>query len=299
MFEADLKYLKNEYDVIGYQELCERRNEHTSKRRSSRPSIVLTLDDGYRECFDIVRPLLIKHNIPAIFFVTTGFVDNRTMFYRNKISLCIERVNRLPQEQVLKSLSTLANENGLDSTTRKSICDWLLRLGYEDSELIDRIGSLIGVSFTDYLETKQPYMTKEMLRTLSNDGFTIGAHGLTHCNLGLTHSNHGIREEIQSSCQFVHELTGLGSPPFAFPFTGKRVPRELLSDIRRTCPTVGLLFDSRGLIEDKPFLQQRISSDSSAGPKTRGSNLAGLIHIAYQSQFRQQAISTNRPRGRK
>src|SRR3972149_8777146 len=90
MFEADLVYLKKHYSVVSYQDCVE--HDDFRKARSVGNSIILTFDDGYSECFSVVRPLLKRHNIPCIFFVITDTIDNRVLMYRNKISLCIEQL---------------------------------------------------------------------------------------------------------------------------------------------------------------------------------------------------------------
>ncbi len=43
---------------------------------------VLSFDDGLRKMFDVVRPILNKKGIPAIFFLNSAFVDNKDLFYR-------------------------------------------------------------------------------------------------------------------------------------------------------------------------------------------------------------------------
>ncbi len=44
------------------------------------PNIVITFDDGHRSNLDIAAPLLVERGLPAYFFVTSGFIDQRAGF---------------------------------------------------------------------------------------------------------------------------------------------------------------------------------------------------------------------------
>ncbi len=88
-FEAALLYLKENYSFVSYAQL----HAHIFEGAPLPPRAVhLSFDDGYAECFAVVRPLLLKYEIPGTFFITTGLIDNKILFYRNKQSLCVERL---------------------------------------------------------------------------------------------------------------------------------------------------------------------------------------------------------------
>ncbi|NJN43532.1 MAG: polysaccharide deacetylase family protein [Anaerolineae bacterium] len=94
-FEKDILYLKSNFNILGYPLL-----EELSKAQSQRARIptlpsksaFLSFDDGFAECFTVVRPILLKHSIPCIFFLSTNWIGNKEMFYRGKISLAIDSI---------------------------------------------------------------------------------------------------------------------------------------------------------------------------------------------------------------
>ena len=55
-------------------------------------SFLLTFDDGFREIYDIIAPILLDKGIPATFFISSGFLDNRELCYQHKASLLVEKV---------------------------------------------------------------------------------------------------------------------------------------------------------------------------------------------------------------
>jgi peptidoglycan/xylan/chitin deacetylase (PgdA/CDA1 family) len=273
MFEADLIYLKQNHNLISYEQLV----EHHSLKPGS---VLVAFDDGYSECFSVVRPLLLRHQIPGNFFIMTDFIDNGKMFFRNKISLCIERI------MSSKDLSLAEIFDKTNSAFRQSIkspaslVGWLKSLHASDEDVIDKVCGMLGIDIEEYLATHKPYLTSEEIKHMVSDGFTLGAHSRKHPQLGLLSSDE-IEEEIVGSCRKMADLTGKGDIPFAFPFHGNGIDRSFLESLRAKNKFIGLLFDSTGLKKDKNFIINRISTDSPLGGVGSKSNIPLLLRYAY------------------
>lgn len=74
--------------------------------------ILLTFDDGFRECFDVIRPILLRQRATAVFFVPSEFVDNRTLLFENAVSLCMAAVERLSEGEAATVAAALGLEPG-------------------------------------------------------------------------------------------------------------------------------------------------------------------------------------------
>lgn len=68
-FRRQLRHLKKRYKFLTADEVLE------LSGALPRRTLFLTFDDGYRDNFDTVAPILSDMGIPAVFFVTTGFID--------------------------------------------------------------------------------------------------------------------------------------------------------------------------------------------------------------------------------
>ncbi|MBK9043176.1 MAG: polysaccharide deacetylase family protein [Saprospiraceae bacterium] len=66
--------------------------EKLSLDSNLKDQFLLSFDDGLKECYEIILPILLKKNLKAIFFINTGFLDNKALFYRFKISLIWEKI---------------------------------------------------------------------------------------------------------------------------------------------------------------------------------------------------------------
>ena len=207
------------------------------------------------ECFRIVRPILLRRKLPCLFFVSTDFLDNAVMFYRHKVSLCIDRLNEASFEQRRRVLQE-CGRSGFDE-----FVSWIKRLRLSDEARIDGICELCGVDVTNFLTTRRPYMTQAQVQQLCADGFAIGAHTRRHPYLAELDSPQEIREEIVQSCRFVRELTGAERVPFAFPFSGDGVERALLRSILADYRFIGPFFDTHGIMPTEPFIYNRILAD--------------------------------------
>lgn len=76
-FRRDLVHFRRHYDCISLAELCRRLRHRQPLRRRT---LVVTFDDGYRDNFTHALPLLAAANVPATFFVSTGFIGTRRVF---------------------------------------------------------------------------------------------------------------------------------------------------------------------------------------------------------------------------
>lgn len=281
MFESDLLHLKNHYQPISYDQLM---RYLASGNRIPPRAVFLSFDDGYSECFNVVRPLLLKYEMTCTFFVPTDFVGNQALFYRNKVSLCIEAMRRLKDREVSDLLGKVSALAGHDVDSPASFVRWIKSLDWKEEHVIDRVGDTLGVDFQRFLAERAPYLTSSQVRQLASDGFTIGAHGTNHrALLGLKREE--IEIEITHSCRRVQEWTGKGKIPFAFPFSADGVERDWLEQIVSEDESVGLLFGSGGVKKDRDFIINRVLADlPSNGPGT-GTNVPQLLRDAYANEL--------------
>ena len=129
-FDAALQYIRTTYTPVDYHQL----HAHCTQGQPLPTNAAhISFDDGFRECFSIARPLLLDYEIPCTFFVATDWIDNRAMFYRNKISLCVERLHVTPSDR--SNLAALTS----DATTPDAVIHWLKQLRLPDEPLIDEI----------------------------------------------------------------------------------------------------------------------------------------------------------------
>jgi peptidoglycan/xylan/chitin deacetylase (PgdA/CDA1 family) len=236
-------------------------------------------DDGYAECATLARPILLKQGVPATFFVTTDLIDNRTMFHRNKASLCIETARGLPDREASDFLRDLGRRIGRPLIDREAFRRWILGLAPHEQARIDEACAILRIDVPEYLRERRPYLGSDQIRRLVADGFTIGAHARRHVPLGSL-GEPAAEDEIVTSCRTIRQLSGRVPGPFAFPHSADGVGRAFLRRVVAAHPFVGRLFDTHQLRRDDAIILNRITAD--APPvDPRSSNLPRLLHEAY------------------
>jgi peptidoglycan/xylan/chitin deacetylase (PgdA/CDA1 family) len=280
-FEAALRYIKKHYRLVTDAEL-EAHRLHGAPLPGR--ALHLSFDDGFAECFTVARPLLLKYALPCTFFITSGWVDNGRMFYRNKASLCIEQMLSLEHDAAKMVLTSLNNALDLSLADPAGFVPWIKTLQAKDEGVIDMTAKMLGIDMKDYLRERQPYMTREQINQLHADGFTIGAHTVRHAKLA-PFSPQEVETEIVDSARFVQELTGQERVPFSFPFSATGSDRALLAEIRARHPFLGLFYDTMDLRKDVDFIVNRIWAEKSAYRKAgRETNVPALLHAAYRAE---------------
>jgi peptidoglycan/xylan/chitin deacetylase (PgdA/CDA1 family) len=295
-FEADLAYAEENFGFLPYDELVRRRHSGGTTPRDNRA--IITFDDGFAQCALVAAPILKRRGTGAIFFLVTDLIDNKILFRESAASLCVERVLRRPVEQVEEMVKELKivlrpppkkssfhsawiplDVAGLDRSSDprlRPLLHWLLTLPPEDVPLLEQICARLELDTRSYAEKAKPYLTSEQVRRLAADGFTLGAHSLSHRRL-QTLSREEAEREIVESCHRVAAITGQKSVPFAFPYLGAGLDRAWLGELRARHGVIGLFFDSDGLREDAPHVVQRTFSERLG----RDRNLENILRRAW------------------
>ena len=98
-FENQMQYLSNMYNPIS----LERMAHHIQNGKPLPPkAIAVTFDDGYQDNYENAYPILKKYNIPATFFLTTGFIGTGDIPRWDKGYYTDQKVLMLSWKQVLE-----------------------------------------------------------------------------------------------------------------------------------------------------------------------------------------------------
>lgn len=285
-FGDDLDYLERACDVVDYPGVvaaaaADERSGRGDGGNGRGPRVHITFDDGYAECFSVVRPALAQRGIPCTFFVITEAVDNRHLVYTNKASLCIDALAGLDPAAAAERLRSFGERFDMELPDMASAARWLGRMQLADTATIDEIGEILGLDWDGFLVERRPFMTGDEIRQLAREGFTIGAHSRTHPYMKTLTGPAAVEDEIVESCRAVQELTGQDQVPFAFPFSADGLDRDVLDDLRRRHDFVGLMFDTRELRRDRPFIVNRIPADGGPVPWD-GTRIHDTLGAAYR-----------------
>ena len=279
-FAADIAYLKTHYQLPTWPEFASRRGQQP---KTGRPAAMVTFDDGLSQCYNIVRPILLQQQVPAIFFIVKKFVDNQQMFYRHKVSLCLERLEAASPSEQSRLLGKVGGEFGIGEFSPSGFRTWINGLEIVNEASIDQACELLEINIAAELQHHQPYLTSPQVVQLAREGFTIGGHSVHHGYLQLLGDQEWERE-IVASCDFVAQLVGTPAVPFAFPFDATGFDRSKLQALLQRHPSIQALFGTGGLATDASIIINRIASDEPSRLAPNQSRLEQIIRDRYIDQ---------------
>ncbi len=242
-FEKDLDTICSHFDPISIERLCEivDKNEQVKK-----PVFHLTFDDGLKEVQEIIAPILERKGIPATIFINSAFVDNKSLFYRYKVSLLIEELKLQKKSEQINSFYPTAKS--------------LLQLKYSDTEKIHLLAEDLNVDFDDFLLKSKPYLTSEQIKNLISRGFTIGSHSIDHPWFKEIPKENQ-KNQISKSCHFLKTTFDLKDMYFSFPFSDENISAETINWIHQKQHSK-LSFGTSGLKDDvTKYHLHRVSMD--------------------------------------
>jgi peptidoglycan/xylan/chitin deacetylase (PgdA/CDA1 family) len=214
-FKADLDLLCRRYQPLQLSELKQildlRSNEGSARY------FLLSFDDGMREVYDVIAPILRAKGIPALFFVNSAAIDNRRLLWKHRISLLIERSHRLA--------TRLPAQLGVDSG--QALRTRLKTLRVTDEPILDDMARWLEVDFGEYLRTSRPYLTTAQVLELARAGFEFGAHSHSHPYFDQI----TLKDQIAQISISVESIRALGLPCrcFAFPFNDNAVATSVFT----------------------------------------------------------------------
>jgi len=254
-FGQDLDFLLTHYEPVDARQLLDGVN---GKRALSRPHFHLTFDDGLKECITVIAPILKRKGIPATFFINTGFIGNKELFFRYKASLLADKTPTLSPLQE-KEIHQIMDARQLPpGNTHKR----LLSVAYAQKDILEDIAGIMEIDFKGYATKQEVYMSHEDIETLQKSGFTIGSHGIDH-PLFRTVSEKEQQRQVRSSMEFLKENFAVSPLLFSFPFSDEGVSADFFNHLYLPEGMTELSFGISGLKKETfPFHLHRISMET-------------------------------------
>ncbi|REC42004.1 polysaccharide deacetylase family protein [Chryseobacterium pennipullorum] len=221
-FENDLDHMARNFQFVNWQEF----KEYGSGTFKPKKKIaLLTFDDGFREFYDVVAPILERKGIYACNFINPAFIDNKDMMFRCKSSLLADAVDKKktidPDVYRILALGNTSDRNIL----QKSI----LKINYQGKKVLDQLAEKLEVDFNAYLKEFEPYLSTGALKELTRKGFGISSHSWDHPKYG----DLSLIEQMETTDKtFVYlKENNFLYESFAFPFTDFEVGKDFFEEL--------------------------------------------------------------------
>jgi peptidoglycan/xylan/chitin deacetylase (PgdA/CDA1 family) len=181
---------------------------------------IITVDDGYRDFYEIAYPILRKHGVRATFFVTVNFIEKKIWLWPDILRFALENA---PAKIISFSFERTSFEVPTGDRGRlrrewESLSDFCIRL--DDDKKWDLISKLLAEAKVDLpREPMGEYspVTWEQIREMKEQGIEIGSHTLNHPILSKVRDERRLIEEIDGSRRVLEERIGDRVATFCYP----------------------------------------------------------------------------------
>ena len=207
-FSSLVRMLSSHFEMISLSEAVARAASGDLTGRT----ISVTFDDGYADNYTVALPILEQFNVPATFFVASGFVDGGLMWNDSII-------------ETFRQLESGVCELGIGTVGRFDLSDWESRRTAAATAISawKHLPPEARQANVDWLSSRASelprnlMMTKEELRALAaSPCATIGGHTRTHPILASL-SDSAAAAEIEGGKNDLEDWIQQGIEVFAYP----------------------------------------------------------------------------------
>lgn len=209
-FDYQVGLAARNFDIIGLSDL-----EQALKERHGR-FVMFTFDDGYRDNYALAYPVLRSHNVPATFFVTTGFLDSPQVPWWDEIAWMV-RSSPLSALDVNRWTSTPApfDEPHREQAIRRLLNVYKGLPGESTDDYMQFLSEALQCGRCPASVATDLWMTWDMIREMRAGGMTFGGHTVSHPILANQSAQQQDWEISECKRRLVEEL---GEPIYAFSF---------------------------------------------------------------------------------
>lgn len=212
VFEQQLQVIKKFFNPMTLVELA-------AIKQSGNPlpkhAVVITVDDGYQDFYDIAFPLLKHYKIPATFFVTTGFINQDLWLWPDQVTWLLR--NKQATNARVQVAGRTIDLDRAHSEVWKEIIDTFLTIPNEArlSGLV-ALAQACGVSLPQEVPEKYAASSWHQLKEMQDNGIEIGGHTVSHPSLGHM-SELEVAWELNTCMNMLSEHLGQRPRTFCYP----------------------------------------------------------------------------------
>jgi len=192
-FEEQMVWLNNNYKIVKLSDGLDAMNRNALDGQS----VAITFDDGDKSNIEAMQ-ILKKHNIPATFFVNSGYLDNRSAYWFNIYNFVnnSEKYRYLLTDELETNVKQLRNTN--------------------DNALYKLYSKKVESLFDEIKDDFNVYLSLKDLERMDSDLFDVSLHGCEHQRFSMM-SSVWQRESILKDINALSQLKNY-KPIFAIPF---------------------------------------------------------------------------------
>ncbi len=201
-FRREMEFVARNFDVVTFNDI--NKNGADYYRRP----LVVTFDDGYKDNFDVVLPILKDVGVSAVFFVTTDYIDGKSIPWWDEVMYCGSKAMGGKYFEGRKY-----SEGGKYSArTVEELLAYCKSISDDE-----RIALLNEMRMDSDLVDNDLMMSWDDVRGLVAAGMEIGSHTVSHPILGNVEDGNKLLFEIFESKKRIEREIEMDVISFSYP----------------------------------------------------------------------------------
>ena len=215
----------------------------------------VTLDDGYEDNYLVAAPILKKLGIPATFYVVSDFVGTDRLFWWEQIADMMHKSERT-ELNLLDAMPSLRNPDEILPLRNNDERDYAygqlcahIRNGlHADIPMhMKNVSDYLGIQIRE--EGRQyNLMDWTQLKELARQGFDIGCHTATHCNV-IGANEAMLKDELINSVNVLENHLDSPIESFAYPYGLFEKSSKLVADALAKTNCIAAYTIEQGVVE--------------------------------------------------
>ena len=150
-FEMQIRFLKKHFNILHVSKINDGdRDEIISD--ADKPVCFLTFDDGWYDFYEYAFPILSKYNVPAMVFLTTGYINTNNWFWTDRLAAILNEPN---DHKLSANISAILS----DANPAAAIVTKILNLTKRSGSILDEAIKI--------LKKQKPVIIEDVLDKLS------------------------------------------------------------------------------------------------------------------------------------
>jgi peptidoglycan/xylan/chitin deacetylase (PgdA/CDA1 family) len=171
-------------------------------------SLAVTIDDGYRDFFQIAFPVFREYEIPAIVFLATGFLDRKCWLWTDQMRWSFAgtavreaeiHIGGSTRRFILDSPKTRQVAYQQTAAAAKALPN------QERVKLLEQVSRILRVNVPEQIPAEYAPLEWEEVREARRGGMFFGAHTITHPILSRLEKREEMLAEIVGSRARIQE----------------------------------------------------------------------------------------------
>jgi peptidoglycan/xylan/chitin deacetylase (PgdA/CDA1 family) len=219
-FDWQMSYVARRFRPVSCQQVADALN---GGRPLPKRAVMVTFDDGFDDNHDIALPVLVRNNVPGLFFLITGYINTPQVLWFERL---VHVMLRTQVRNLRLDALQFTSDAGESVESRRAAAAMLLRLlkraphtlRLEALEELDRVAQ-VEMSPDDRRYSAS--MTWDQVRTMADAGMEFGSHTVTHPILSTVADSALLSYELESSKATIERQIGRPVVTLAYPEGGR------------------------------------------------------------------------------